>query len=418
MRIAIHDYAGHPFQVDLSRALARRGHAVAHLFFAEDIGPKGPSTTGPDDPATLAIEPISIGVPYSKSDFLRRRAGDVLYGKAAAAALRRFAPEVIVSGNTPLEAQSLIRQAAQALDAAFVFWMQDAYSLAIERIIGRRWVGLGRLVADHYKRIEARLLRGAEAVVLISSAFRDPVKRFGVAEDRIFVIPNWGSLATISPRPKANPWAAAHGLADKFVFLYSGTLALKHDPHLLWALAEAHRHDPGVEVVVAATGVSVAALRARQAADPLPNLTFLPLQPVEAFADMLGAADVLVALLETDAGAFSVPSKVLSYLCAGRPVLMSGPIGNLAAEIVEQAGAGIVAQGGGVADFLAAARRLQTEPALREAQGAAARRYAEAHFDVEEIAVAFERVLVVALSRGAARGRAGSLRLERRPVSA
>ena len=32
MRIVVHDYAGHPNQVYLSRELARRGHQVLHLY--------------------------------------------------------------------------------------------------------------------------------------------------------------------------------------------------------------------------------------------------------------------------------------------------------------------------------------------------------------------------------------------------
>ena len=34
MRILVHDYAGHPFQVQLSRALAQRGHDVLHAYCA------------------------------------------------------------------------------------------------------------------------------------------------------------------------------------------------------------------------------------------------------------------------------------------------------------------------------------------------------------------------------------------------
>ena len=40
-----------------------------------------------------------------------------------------------------------------------------------------------------------------------------------------------------------------------------------------------------------------------------------------------------VVLLERSAGAFSVPSKTLSYLCAGRPVVGLMPAENLAAEV-------------------------------------------------------------------------------------
>ena len=81
-------------------------------------------------------------------------------------------------------------------------------------------------------------------------------------------------------------------------------------------------------------------------AEPKPNLVFLPLQPMDVFPDVLGAADVLVALLENDAGPFSVPSKVLSYLCAGRPILLSAPPSNLSVRLVEKAAAGLCVPAG------------------------------------------------------------------------
>ena len=43
------------------------------------------------------------------------------------------------------------------------------------------------------------------------------------------------------------------------------------------------------------------------------EVTLLPFQPYDSLPDMLGAADVAIALLEPEAGIFSVPSKVLSY---------------------------------------------------------------------------------------------------------
>ena len=41
MRILVNDYAGHPFQLQLSRELARRGHTILHTYFADAKGPKG-----------------------------------------------------------------------------------------------------------------------------------------------------------------------------------------------------------------------------------------------------------------------------------------------------------------------------------------------------------------------------------------
>ena len=392
MRIAVHDFVGHPFQFELSQSLARRGHTVRHFFFAEDIGPKGPRAVGPDDPATYSIEPISLSVSYSKTNFARRRAGDILYGRQAAASIAAFAPDVVISGNTPLDAQALIQARARAEGAAFVFWMQDFYSLAVERLLGKRWLGAGRLVAQHYHRLERRQLQESDAVVLISEDFKGQLGQFEIAPEKVSVIPNWGALDSIPLRPKGNDWAKRHWLDDKFVFLYSGTLALKHTPERLWALARAFRDDPEVMVVLAASGVSLDGLKQREAADPQPNLKFLPLQPIADFPDLLGAADVVVALLESDAGEFSVPSKVLSYLCAGRPILLSAPISNLAARTVQRSASGLVVPADDETAFVQAAQQLRADAVARQARGAAARRYAEDSFEIGGVTDRFEAV--------------------------
>jgi len=403
VRIAVHDYAGHPFQFELSKALARRGHVVRHFFFAEDAGPKGATEVSPDDPETYSIAPISIGVPYSKSSFVRRRSGDRRYGRIAGDQIAAFRPDLVISGNTPSEAQTGIVAATRRARAAFVFWMQDFYSLAVERILGDRWMGIGRLISNYYMRLERRLLQQSDQVVLISEDFLRPLERFGVAPKKVSVIPNWGALDSIPLRPKGNDWTRRHGLHDKFVFLYSGTLALKHNPDRLWALSKAFSGDPDVAVVLAAAGVSVDALKARNAADPQANLHFLPLQPLEDFADLLGAADVVVALLENDAGEFSVPSKVLSYLCAGRPILLSAPMGNMAATIVERAGAGLVVPATDEAAFLTAARRLRDDVEFSARLGASGRAYAEATFEIEAVADQFESTFRRALGQDPAR---------------
>ena len=98
-------------------------------------------------------------------------------------------------------------------------------------------------------------------------------------------------------------------------------------------------------------------LAEQAAATKIDSLKCLGFQPFEAMPDVLGSADVLVAILEADAGVFSVPSKVLSYLCAGRPLLLAVPGENLAAKIVVECGAGLVVEPSDLAGFCAAAKQ-------------------------------------------------------------
>lgn len=72
LRIVVHDYSGHPFQVELSRALARRGHDVLHLHSAGFQTPKGPLANDSGDPPTFAVEGIDLGEPFRKYSYVRR----------------------------------------------------------------------------------------------------------------------------------------------------------------------------------------------------------------------------------------------------------------------------------------------------------------------------------------------------------
>src|SRR4051794_2756283 len=53
MRILLHDYSGHPFQVQLTRALAARGHEALHLHCPSFTTGKGALEVRDDDPATF-----------------------------------------------------------------------------------------------------------------------------------------------------------------------------------------------------------------------------------------------------------------------------------------------------------------------------------------------------------------------------
>ncbi|MBM3525310.1 MAG: glycosyltransferase family 4 protein, partial [Alphaproteobacteria bacterium] len=117
----------------------------------------------------------------------------------------------------------------------------------------------------------------------------------------------------------------------------------------------------------------------------LPNLTLLPFQPFARLPEVVASADVLMAVLDPDAGIYSVPSKVLTYLCAGRPLLVSMPPVNLASRILTREEAGLVVPAGDRAAFVAAARRLAGDPALRERLGRNARAYADRSFDIVRV---------------------------------
>lgn len=177
------------------------------------------------------------------------------------------------------------------------------------------------------------------------------------------------------------------------MILYSGTLGMKRNPALLLELALRCRDRSDIEIVVNSEGPGEEWLRREGAVQGLDNLVLLPFQPYKRFPEVLASADILTEILEPDAGVFSVLSKVLSYLCAARPVFAAIPPENLAARVAAGNDAGRVAAPHDVEAFAAHSEALLADPGLRATLGRNARAYAESRFRIKDIGERFEAIL-------------------------
>ena len=250
-------------------------------------------------------------------------------------------------------------------------------------------------MGKYYVHLEKKLLRDADEIVVISPAFTKILSSYGIPDDRVHVIENWAPLDEVVQKPKANDWSKARQLDDKFVFLYSGTLSLKHNPEALFELARQVEGSQAM-VVVRSQGAGADWLRAKLKEIPLKNLIVEGYGPYEELSDALSAADALVGILEPEAAEFSVPSKVLTYLAAGRAILLAVPKENLAARIVTEQEAGLVSEPTDCKSFVEDGLRLTRAPDLCRSYGVNARRYAEQKFDIQSIARNFSEILCCA----------------------
>jgi len=390
VRVVVHDYVGYAFPAQLARELARRGHDVLFLHCGSFVAGKGLVERREGDPPTLAFDSVLLAGSFAKYHVVRRVGHERETGRELSRMVADFRADVVLSSNAPLIVQRALLKTAHASGGSFVFWQQDVISAAARRVLGRRSRVAGAAAESAVALLERRLLRASDAVVVISDAFVPLLHRWGVEATRITVIENWAPLDEQPVLPRDNEWAREHGLLDRFVFLYSGTLGFKHDPRLLLELA---RWAGGNECVVAVISEGLGADWLAREGVALPGLKLLPYQPYERLPEVLASGDVAVAVLETDAGTFSVPSKVLTYLCAERPLLVSVARDNLAARVVERSGGGIVVPPNDPEALVSAAAALRADEGMRAQLGARARSYAETAFDLGTIADRFEQVL-------------------------
>lgn len=408
MRIFVHDYCGHPFQIQLSRQFALLGHQVCHSFSTDIESPRGDLIA--THPSGLIFAPLGIGTSLPKYDLIRRSWREWRYAQLAADCVRRFKPDVVISGNAPPTIQRALQKVAGRSDSAFVYWVQDIYSVLLEHMLPARLSALSRSAAAGVRRYEFGVMARSDAVVVISEDFVPRCVDAGVPRHKIHVQHNWASLADISPQPRDNAWARGNDLVDKFVFLFSGTLGLKHNPRLLADLATSLKDHRDVVVAIVSQGLGRDWLAREAQVRGLDNLRFFDFQPFARLSEVLASGDVLVAILEAFAGELSVPSKTLSYFCAQRPVLGALPSSNLASRTIQNAKAGIVVSPSDGAGFNAAARLLMENAPLRAGFAAAGRAYAEATFDIDLISEKF-----LSLFRELGMTHAASLRPDRTP---
>jgi glycosyltransferase involved in cell wall biosynthesis len=392
LRIVVHDYSGHPGQAQLSRALARRGHVVIHQHCPSYSTGKGSLETTVGDPPSLTFEQCSLGADFKRYSVLQRPLQEIRYGLIASRAISAHKPDVVVLSNVPLLAHALVARRLSRRKIPMVFWHQDIYSVAIGSAARKRLPRAGGIVAGIAEMTERSIARSSAAIVAISSTFLEKLGAWGVSE-KTAVIPNWAPLDEIPVHPRNNTWRAAIGIGDAPMVLYSGTLGLKHDPSILGLVASALEAErPDARLVVVSEGRGREWLEQWKREHRAKNLVLLDYQPYRDLPLMLASADVLVAILEPDASKYSVPSKVLTYLCAERPIVGVLPLDNSVAEILIGQQAGVVIDPGQRDAVAAAILGLLQDENLRQNLGKAGRSYAEAEFSPERAASRFESV--------------------------
>jgi glycosyltransferase involved in cell wall biosynthesis len=353
-----------------------------------------------NDPPGFHVEAVELGEPFDKYHYGRRLRQERRYGRLFTAHADRIAPDVLISCNVPLFAQRVIQRWAQRSRTPFVFWQQDVYSIAMRDGVREAYPGIGRLFGAGFVRMERRMLEHSDRVITISPDFEPILTQWGVPADRVRIIENWAPLDDLPALPRRNEWSGDHGLDEVDVLLYAGTLGLKHDPSLLLAVARAAAERGRTKLVVVSEGQGADWLAEHARREGLASLVLLPFQPIARFPEVLASADVLLAILEPEAGVFSVPSKILSYHCAGRAILASVPRANLAARTIAAAGSGVTVDPGDPERFAAAALQLLDDDALRNDLGAKARAHADTAFAIEPIGDRFEALLDELQTRG------------------
>ena len=157
----------------------------------------------------------------------------------------------------------------------------------------------------------------------------------------------------------------------------------------LLATARQLQYQPQLQFVLCGEGAIRTELEI--AAQGLPNVHFLPVQPIEKLNQLLNMADIHVLLQKADAADLVMPSKLSGMFASGKAVIATANPDTELGRIVNEAG--VLVPPEDPAALADAIRKLSMSPEQREALGNKGRAYAVESWDAEIVLDQFRQHL-------------------------
>ncbi|MCQ8897730.1 glycosyltransferase family 4 protein [Limnobacter humi] len=291
-------------------------------------------------------------------------------------------PALVFAVLQPLPVGVMLLWVAKLRGFKLIFNVQDLHpDVVIDLGLVRNPVVIRLL-----KWMERKAYAGADALAVICDGFKQHVRSHGAVQP-VAVIPNWIDVDEIHPDPAAGAaFLTSHGLnPNKPVVLYAGTIG-----HVSGAqvVIDAARQLPGVQWLFVGEGPVLADLK-RQA-HGMSHIYFLPFQPRAQLNAVQNCAALSLVSLLPGKGTYSVPSKVLGYMAAGKPVLASVDANSETARLVDDAECGWVVPAGDANALAQAVQQLLGDPSAAGRMGLQGRLYLETRYSRRAVCTEYE----------------------------
>ena len=398
-----------PHATALAEYMAGKGHAVT-VVTGFPFAPRW--RRWPEYQGVFSSQTVHNGVTLRRvSHFIPRRPGSIWqrvameasFCVAAAAVLaprlmnRREKPDVVLYIGAQPALAMLARVIARVCGVPYLVNIND---LAAESAYG---VGIVRTnwMQRALEWLEfVAYLPSAGASVLCRS-FAEALIAHGYPKDRIRLIRSPTDVERIRPLPSDPECRDALGVPrDAFVVLFAGSMGLKQGlANVIEAARQLNHRTPVLPTVA---WVLVGDGETRNDIETLIDqydlrtaVRLVPFQPEDRVASMLAAADVLLLNQLSSVKDSVIPSKLLTYMAAGRPVLAAVNGASQGAEILRETMGGVLAA---PEDPLALIRGVealaQAGPDARARMGERNRAYAAQHFDQRKILAEHEAFIL------------------------
>jgi colanic acid biosynthesis glycosyl transferase WcaI len=246
---------------------------------------------------------------------------------------------------------------------------------------------LGMLRPGRFLRVlywlERFAYRHAGLIATLTEGMRERIIAKSISPGKVILFPPPAGreLLRVNRGVGGEHFRHAHGLQGKFIVAHSGNMGFKQGLDVVLGAAEKSRSRSDIVYLLVGDGAKRPELESQAAAKRLANVRFFPVLPREQFLQMLAAADLSLITQQRSVADIVFPSKTVTLMTAGCPILASVNSGSEVARIITHTGAGLVIPPEDPDLLLAAIADLIEDRTRLTGMGEAGRRHARETWD-------------------------------------
>ena len=244
--------------------------------------------------------------------------------------------DVVVALTTPPLISIIGAFYAQLRNARFCYWVMDFNP---DEAVAAGWLRADSLAGQVLEWMSRFSLRRAHRIIVLDRFMKMRIESKGIEPGKIAVIPPWSLDAAVRfDTTGRERFRSAHGLAEKFVVMYSGNHSPCHPLDTVLAAAKELAGHDDIAFCFVGGGSELARVKRFALEQQLANVLCLPYQPLEQLAGSLSAADAHLVVMGNPFVGIVHPCKIYNVLRVGAPLLYVGPRPSHVSEILDDLG--------------------------------------------------------------------------------
>lgn len=384
--VEINDFSQTGIYPDLINEFAEHGHEIYVISPCEEknksrftlIKEKG------------RVHLISALIPdYFGSGLIKKGISSLLIGKRYIGTIKKAIPyvkfDLVLYSTPPITFSSVIEKIKNRDDAYTYLLLKDIWPQGPIDIGVLSIKGLKGIVTRYFRQKEKKLYDISDSIGCMSEKnVKYLIEKSGIANGKLEICPNSIKVRCCVNVDKENV-RSKNGLPEnKTIFIYGGNLGVAQGIDFVISCLSANEKMNGTFILIVGSGSEYQRLAKWFKNNRPNNSRLIPNLRKEKYVEIMAACDVGLIFLDHRFTIPNFPSRLLSYMEAGMPVIAATDPNTDVGQVIEEGGFGYWCESNDVEGFINLMKKcIENENRLK--MGRNSYKYLVEHYEVKNI---------------------------------